>query len=115
MKGALIMKKLSFPKARLRLLYFVGYLYLSIQFFSGFFLSDFQNILWFQWLFVILLAVLFAAMDLILGYITLAKAEVISPRNRKRVDAVKRGYFDFINVILLATMLYDGIRRLFEM
>lgn len=109
------MKKLSFPKARLRLLYFVGYLYLSIQFFSGFFLSDFQNILWFQWLFVILLAALFAAMDLILGYITLAKAEVISPRNRKRVDAVKTGYFDFINVILLATMLYDGIRRLFEM
>lgn len=109
------MKTLPFPKARLRLVYCIGYIYLTWQFFSGFFVSNSQNLLWFQWLFMILLAVLFAAMILILVYITLAKAEVISPRNRKRVDAVKTGYFDFINVILLATMLYDGIRHLFEM
>lgn len=106
------MKKSPFPKARLRLIYFIGYVYLAWQFFSGFSLSHSQNILWFQWLFMLLLAGLFTAMILILVYITLAKAEVIFPRNRKRIDAVKTDYFDSTNFILLAIMLYDGIRRI---
>lgn len=109
------MKKFPFPKAHLRLVYFIGYIYLTWLFFSGFSLSDFKNILWFQWLFMLLLAVVFSAMILILVYITLAKAEVISPRNRKRIDAVKTSDFDFINFILLAIMLYDGIWRLSKM
>ena len=109
------MKKIPFPKARLRLVYFIGYIYLTWLLFSGFSFSDFQNILWFQWLFMILLTILFTAMILILVYITLAKAEVISPRNRKRIDAVKTDSFDFFNFILLAIMLYDGIWRLFKM
>lgn len=106
------MKIFPFPKARLRLVYFIGYVYMVWLFFSGFSLSDFKNILWFQWLFMFLLAGLFIAMILILVYITLAKAEVISPRNRKRIDAVKTDSFDFFNFILLAIMLYDGIRRI---
>lgn len=109
------MKKIPFPKARLRLVYFIGYIYLTWLLFSGFSFSDFQNILWFQWLFMILLTILFTAMILILVYITLAKAEVISPRNRKRIDAVKTDSFDFFNFILLAIMLYDGIWRLSKM
>ena len=107
------MKTLPFPKARLRLVYFIGYIYLTWLFFSGFSLSDSQDILWFQWLFMLLLTVLFIAMILILVYITLAKAKVISPRNRNRIDAVKTDSFDFFNFILLAIMLYDGIRRIF--
>lgn len=109
------MKKFPFPKAHLRLVYFIGYIYLTWLFFSGFSLSDFKNILWFQWLFMLLLAVVFSAMILILVYITLAKAEVIFPRNQKRIDAVKTDYFDSTNFILLAIMLYDGIWRLFKM